>query len=247
MKQRLVAFFSGRAPIYILLCLSLMLGVLGTALGVAPIMRKDEAVLTPGALYDEVLPSCVSVLAYPADSDKHTESGSGFFINKEGVLATAYHVIRGAERVSVRTSDKEYHEVVAVLGYDEALDVALLKIDLAETKPVNVADGTGAVGDTIYAVGRYLGADFTFTTSVIAGIDDRFVSRPGRVMIRYCHLAQVGNSGGPVFDEHGRLLAMCQLQESAVDGSLQWGLVASLVYSVPMDKNMTVAELSAAQ
>ncbi len=247
MKQRLVAFFAGRAPLYILLCLSLMVGVFGAALTLSPVARREAEGLTAAEVYDKVLPSCVSVLAYPKDSEKHTESGSGFFISDDGVLATAYHVIRGADRVSIRTSDKKTHEVVAVLGYDVALDVAILKIDLEDTKPVEAARGTGKVGDTIYAVGRYLGADFTFTSSIIAGVEDRFASRPGRVMLRYCNLAQIGNSGGPVFDEHGRLLAMCQLQETSVDGSLQWGLIASLVYSVPQDKNMTVRELSAAQ
>ena len=247
MKQRLVAFFAGRAPLYILLCLSLMVGVFGAALTLSPVARREAEGLTAAEVYDKVLPSCVSVLAYPKDGTRHTESGSGFFIGDDGVLATAYHVIRGADRVTVRTSDREDYEVMAVLGYDEALDVAILKIDLEGTTPVQVARGTPRVGDPIYAVGRYLGADFTFTDSVVAAVDDRFASRPGRVMLRYCNLAQIGNSGGPVFDDNGRLLAMCQLQDTTADGSLQWGLVSSLVFSVPMDKNMTIRELSAAQ
>lgn len=246
MKQRLLAFFMGRAPLYVLLCLSLLLGVLGTTLAVAPVLHEEPtppSPPTPGEIYDAVLPSCVSVFAYPKDGTKFTGSGSGFFISNDGVLATAYHVIRGADRVRIRTSDKEYHDVVAVLGYDAALDVAILKIDLEDTKPVAVADDMGAPGDTIYAIGRYLGADFTFTSSIIAAVEDRFASFPERVMIRYCNLTQSGNSGGPVFDEYGRLLAMCQRHNTTADASLEWGLISSLVFSVPQDKNIPIREL----
>src|SRR5690606_26561963 len=61
--------------------------------------------------------------------------GSGVFVDQSGIVVTNYHVIEGADEVRVALSDgREYASEVVL--QDEALDLAVLKVEASETFPV---------------------------------------------------------------------------------------------------------------
>ena len=102
--------------------------------------------------------------------------GSGFIINEEGHILTNYHVIEGAQTVKVIFYDGVETDA-KVINYDEANDIALLKItDSTVTVPATVVLGNSdelLVGESVVAIGSPLGKEFlgTTTTGVVSALD----------------------------------------------------------------------------
>ena len=162
--------------------------------------------------------------------------GSGFIISEDGFIISNNHVVRNADEVVVRLSDRREF-TATVVGTDEASDVALLKID-AEGLPV-VRIGTGyelKVGEWVLAIG----SPFGFDHSVTAGI----VSAKGRSLPRenYVPFIQTdvainpGNSGGPLFNLDGQVVGVNSQIFSRTGGFM------GLSFAIPIDVAMDVAD-----
>jgi|SRR5579875_137181 len=134
--------------------------------------------------------------------------GSGFIIRPDGVILTNAHVVRNATHVTVKLADnREYR--AKVVGLDIPTDVAVLKINANHLPTVRIGDSAKLqVGDYVLA----LGAPYGLTESATAGI----VSAKGRELpgSSYVPFIQTdvavnpGNSGGPLFDEHGAVVGI---------------------------------------
>ena len=162
--------------------------------------------------------------------------GSGFVISQDGYIISNNHVVRDADEVIVRLSDRREYKA-KVVGTDEPSDVALLKID-AEGLPV-VRLGIGyelKVGEWVLAIG----SPFGFDHSVTAGI----VSAKGRSLPRenYVPFIQTdvainpGNSGGPLFNLRGEVVGVNSQIFSRTGGFM------GLSFAIPIDVAMDVAE-----
>lgn len=162
--------------------------------------------------------------------------GSGFIISGDGFIISNNHVVRDADEVVVRLSDRREF-TATVVGTDEASDVALLKID-AEGLPA-VRLGTGyqiEVGEWVLAIG----SPFGFDHSVTAGI----VSAKGRSLPRenYVPFIQTdvainpGNSGGPLFNLDGEVVGVNSQIFSRTGGFM------GLSFAIPIDVAMDVAD-----
>ncbi|WP_226659352.1 S1C family serine protease [Pseudalkalibacillus hwajinpoensis] len=132
-----------------------------------------------------------------------TSSGSGFLYNTDGDVITNAHVVEGAEKIIVKTSDAKQFEA-QIIGMGDTTDVAVIRVPgLKENAPLPVAEERIAeVGDNIIALGSPLGLQNTVTTGIISGLDREFILEP----YRYEHIYQIsapitkGNSGGPLID-----------------------------------------------
>ena len=162
--------------------------------------------------------------------------GSGFIISQDGFIISNNHVVRNADEVIVRLSDRREF-AATVVGTDEASDVALLRID-AEGLPVVRID-TGyelKVGEWVLAIG----SPFGFDHSVTAGI----VSAKGRSLPRenYVPFIQTdvainpGNSGGPLFNLDGQVVGVNSQIFSRTGGFM------GLSFAIPIDVAMDVAD-----
>lgn len=135
--------------------------------------------------------------------DDATSSGSGFLYNSTGDVITNAHVVEGAEKITVKTSDAKQFEA-QIIGMGDTTDIAVIRVPgLKETEPLPVAEERMAeVGDDIIALGSPLGLQNTVTTGIISGLDREFILEP----YRYEHIYQIsapitnGNSGGPLID-----------------------------------------------
>jgi serine protease Do len=134
--------------------------------------------------------------------------GSGFIVGKDGLILTNAHVVRDAEEVTVKLSDRREFKA-KVLGSDTATDVAVLKIS-ADNLPT-VATGNSsqlAVGDYVLAIG----APFGFEQSATAGIvSAKGRSLPGDAAVPFIQTdvaVNPGNSGGPLFDANGAVVGI---------------------------------------
>jgi len=139
---------------------------------------------------------------------KATALGSGFIIDKKGIVVTNNHVIQGADDIIVSVNGSEYK--ASVIGKDPYMDLAVLKIDSDEIfQPVSFGDSDKArVGDWVIAIGNPFGFGGTVTSGIISSRNrdigltryDDFIQTDASI--------NVGNSGGPLFDLNGKVIGI---------------------------------------
>jgi len=162
--------------------------------------------------------------------------GSGFIISKDGYVLTNHHVVKDADEIIVKFSDRR--ELVAkLIGSDARTDVALLKVDATDLPVVTIGDPNQLkVGEWVLAIG----SPFGFEQSVTAGI----VSAKGRSLPggNYVPFIQTdvainpGNSGGPLFNMDGKVVGINSQIYSRTGGFM------GLSFAIPMDVVMNVVE-----
>lgn len=148
-------------------------------------------------------------------------SGSGFIISPNGEILTNYHVVQGAQKLTVTLYDgREYQ--AKVLGYEAASDVALIKIEESNLPYVTLGDSdTLYVGDEVAAVGNPLGElTYSMTVGYVSAMD-RYVNTDGTPinMMQIDAAINSGNSGGPLFDMHGTVVGIITAKYSGTTGS----------------------------
>ena len=139
---------------------------------------------------------------------KATSLGSGFIIDKSGIVITNNHVIQNGEDILVKVGDKEYK--AKVLGADPYSDIAVLKINSkSEFSTVSFGDSSKArVGDWVVAIGNPFGLGGTVTAGIISA-RNRDIN-----LTRYDDFIQTdasinqGNSGGPLFNLNGDVIGI---------------------------------------
>ena len=139
---------------------------------------------------------------------KATALGSGFIIDKKGIVVTNNHVIQGADDIIVSVNGTEYK--ASVIGKDTYMDLAVLKIESEEKfQPVSFGDSDKArVGDWVIAIGNPFGFGGTFTSGIISSRNrDIGLTRYDDFIQTDASINQ-GNSGGPLFDLNGKVIGI---------------------------------------
>jgi len=140
---------------------------------------------------------------------KATALGSGFIINKKGLIVTNNHVIQGAEDIVVTFNDKSEYKA-KVIGKDPYMDLAVLEIESNEKfLPVSFGDSDKArVGDWVIAIGNPFGFGGTVTSGIISSRNrDIGLTRYDDFIQTDASINQ-GNSGGPLFDLNGKVIGI---------------------------------------
>lgn len=175
----------------------------------------------------------------PTQSSPHVEEGigSGFIIDKSGVILTNAHVVDGADQVTVTIKDGRTFNG-KVLGADRVTDVAVVKIDAANLPTVTLGNSEQLVpGEWAIAIGNPLGLDNTVTAGIISatgrsaaqvGIPDQRSS-----FIQTDAAINPGNSGGPLLDEEGQVIGM----NTAIRANAQ-----GLGFAIPINTAKRIAD-----
>jgi len=139
---------------------------------------------------------------------KATALGSGFVIDKDGIVVTNNHVIQGAEDIFVSVDGEEYR--AKVIGKDPYMDLAVLKIESKEKfQPVSFGDSDKArVGDWVVAIGNPYGFGGTVTVGIISSRNRDIGLTKYDDFIQTDASINVGNSGGPLFDLNGKVIGI---------------------------------------
>ena len=180
----------------------------------------------------------------PLPERKVTSLGSGFVIEFRGekYVLTNNHVVDEAEEVRVISQDGKIRRA-EVLGKDEMLDVAVLKVEGAEELPAAPIGDSDAlrVGDWVIAIGNPLGFDYTVTLGIVSALN-RDVPRPDdrgyfRRMIQTDAAINPGNSGGPLVNAKGEVVGMNTLIARM---SSQGIAIEGINFAVPINEIMRV-------
>jgi len=147
--------------------------------------------------------------AAPRQTPVESGLGSGFIIDRSGVVLTNNHVVDGASQVKVQLSDgREFKGIV--LGTDPKTDVAVVKIQGGGTfQPVQWGDSDHIrVGDSVFAVGSPFGLGNTVTAGIISARSRDIGEGPYDDFLQVDAAINAGNSGGPLFDGNGHVVGM---------------------------------------
>jgi hypothetical protein len=160
--------------------------------------------------------------------------GSGFFITRDGLALTNYHVIDGASSAIVTTADGIRYPVTGICGYDTTHDIAVLQIDGGSFPYLSLGDSAALLtGDEVYAIGSPFGLLNTISNGVISS-PAREVN--GTDFIQYTAPISMGSGGGPVLNTRGEVVGLTCL--TILNGQ-------SLNFAVPINKEALLSRTSA--
>ena len=134
--------------------------------------------------------------------------GSGVIVTNEGHIITNNHVVDQVDEIDVQLSDGRT-EKARLVGADDQVDLAVLKIDNPGTKPLKLADSdTVQAGDFVLAIGNPFGFDETVTDGIVSS-----KGRPNRAdvfgdLIQTNAAINPGNSGGPLINLRGEVVGI---------------------------------------
>lgn len=164
-----------------------------------------------------------------------TSTGSGFVLTEDGYVVTNYHVVEDANSIKVTLYSGDSYSAQLVGGYADN-DVALLKINAEGLQHVTVGKSEDlVVGEQIVAIGNPLGElTYTMTVGYVSAMD-REINASGKPinMLQTDVAINSGNSGGPVFDMNGNVIAIASAKYSGRTSSGTY--IEGLSFAIPID------------
>lgn len=166
---------------------------------------------------------------------KEISAGSGFIIDKSGLIVTNNHVIDASKKITVKLPDGRSF-TAKLIGTDPATDIALIKITSDKPLPmVEFGNDRGLrVGDWVVAVGNPFGLSNSVTAGIVSSIGRDIGAGNYNDFIQIDAPINRGNSGGPTFDLRGQVVGMNSMIFSPSGGSVGIGFAipASTIHDV---------------
>ncbi len=162
--------------------------------------------------------------------------GSGLIVSTDGYVITNAHVIKDADEIVVRLSDRR-QLVAEVIGSDPRSDVALLKVDAEGLPVVRIGDSERLkVGEWVLAIGSPFGFDYSVTAGIVSALG-RNLPRENYVPFIQTDVAiNPGNSGGPLFNLDGEVVGVNSQIYSRTGGFM------GLSFAIPIHVVMNVVD-----
>jgi serine protease Do len=145
--------------------------------------------------------------------------GSGVIVTKEGHIITNNHVVDQVDEIEVQLSDGRTTKA-RLVGADEQLDLAVLKIDVPGVKPLKLADSdTVQPGDFVLAIGNPFGLQETVTDGIISWKGQPNSTDFRGDLLQTNAAINPGNSGGPLINVRGEVVGINEQIVSSSGGS----------------------------
>ncbi len=156
--------------------------------------------------------------------------GSGFIIDSSGIVVTNNHVVKDAKSVSVELADGASYNAT-VLGTDPKTDLAVLKIKTSHPLPyVEIGSSKDVTpGEWVVAMGNPFGLGGSVTAGIVSALGRDIGDGPYDRFIQIDAPINEGNSGGPLFDQHGYVIGINTAILSPSGGSVGIG------FAIPSD------------
>lgn len=208
------------------LCASLtLLALAHSAASQAPPLPTE---LTSEEVVARVSPS-VAVVLTGAGAGRLSGVGSGVIVRSDGILLTAYHVIKDAREVQVRLKTGEIYDRVELVAVDERRDVAAIRIPAANLPALAVAPLDEArLGESIFVVSNPSGLTWSSSAGVLSAarpVEEVLTTQRGYRVLQFTAPVSPGSSGGAVVDSKGRALGIVVFSKQG----------QALNFAVPLD------------
>ncbi|HXC33868.1 MAG TPA: trypsin-like peptidase domain-containing protein, partial [Verrucomicrobiae bacterium] len=198
-------------------------------------------------VYSQAAPAVANIVTRTLEYDVFMEpvpvegAGSGFVIDPRGYILTNFHVVQGAQAISVILGDRSHYDAKFV-GADERNDIALVKIDpKGKTLPaLTMGDSENLqVGQRVLAIGNPFGFQSTLTTGVVSALGRTVQTGQTTVIdgaIQTDAAINQGNSGGPLLNSHGDVIGI----NSAI--YTPSGTTAGIGFAIPINTAKQIAQ-----
>lgn len=157
--------------------------------------------------------------------------GSGFIIDKKGLVLTNNHVIENADKITVKLADEREFDA-KIVGRDARTDIAVLQIAEGNGDFTVAPLGSSErlqVGEWVVAMGSPFGLDNTLTAGVVSAKGRRIGAGPYDNFIQTDASINPGNSGGPLVNMNGEVIGINTAIFSRTGGNLGIG------FAIPID------------
>jgi len=197
--------------------------------GWLPPQPQTEALLLPSIadVVEKVYPSVVAINTEVVTLDIfHTPltqkgAGSGWIVDKDGIIVTNNHVVEGAKKVTVELSDGRTFEANPNNIHTDALtDLAVIKINATDLPAAGIGDSAKLrVGDWVVALGNPLGEGIRAKEGTVSGLKVSLDVEQGQTLddlIETSAAINPGNSGGPLVNMKGEVIGITSAKVAAV-------------------------------
>ena len=140
--------------------------------------------------------------------------GTGVVIDRQGHILTNFHVVEGADQVTVELADGTTARA-QVVGSDPGNDLAVVKVSLPAgvLTPARFANSDAIrLGEPVFAIGNPFNLKYTVTSGIVSGTEREsrggISGRPLRGVIQTDAAVNPGNSGGPLFNASGEVIGI---------------------------------------
>jgi S1-C subfamily serine protease len=188
------------------------------AIGAYCLQAADILAADPGNLSDLIDKIDPSIVRIDVTAGAEKGVGSGYVVDAEGLVATNYHVIAGGAEATAVFKNGEKAKVLGTLTWDDKRDIAILKIDKSSLTALPLAAALPRKGESVVAFGAPVGLSFSASEGIVSAIregkelgDDEKDARPG-TWIQTTAPISPGNSGGPLVNRDGQVVAMNTMQ-----------------------------------
>ena len=208
-------------------------------------LSGDE--VTNVRIYSQAAPAVANIVTRTLEYDVFMEpvpvegAGSGFVIDPRGYILTNFHVVQGAQAISVTLGDRSHYDA-KFIGADERNDIAMVKIDPKDRKlPALVMGDSDSllVGQRVLAIGNPFGFQSTLTTGVVSALGRTVQTSQTTVIdgaIQTDAAINQGNSGGPLLNSHGEVIGI----NSAI--YTPSGTTAGIGFAIPISTAKMIAQ-----
>lgn len=203
---------------------------------------QDTQVLTSNQIYDQVLPSVVCVTADQGNGSASV--GSGVVLTQSGYIVTNFHIIQGGVSLNVSMLSSTANYDAKLVGYDEELDLAVLKIEAQGLTPARLGSSDQlSVGDSVYAIGNPMGYLHGTMTEGIISSPTRTIKVDGKDMnlLQTSAALNSGNSGGALTNAYGQVVGITSAKITGVENDTViegLGLVIPINDTIPFLNQM---------
>ncbi len=150
--------------------------------------------------------------------EKALNGGTSFLIDGKGYLVTNAHVVAGSSTIVVENNKGQ--EFTAIIAHiDNVKDLAILKIDDEDYKPVNtlpysIRRGSTDLGESIYTLG-YPRDEIVYNEGYMSA---KTGYNGDTISYQIAVSANPGNSGGPVFNRNGEVIGILSTSQPTAQG-----------------------------
>lgn len=181
--------------------------------------------------------------------EEMVSSGTGFVLSEDGYIITNNHVVAEGNVVKIVTNGDEEH-VARIVGKDSKSDLAVLKVDGLNLKPVTIGDSTTVkAGELVVAIGNPLGQSLSNTVTVgyISAVSREVMvsgSSEPMEMLQTDAAINPGNSGGPLINSQGEVIGITTLKSiiAGVDANGYAIPSEGIGFAIPITNAMGIVE-----
>ncbi|MEM8734604.1 MAG: S1C family serine protease, partial [Planctomycetota bacterium] len=197
-----------------------------------------------------------SVIRIEVSGDEGESLGSGFVIDDEGTFITNCHVLAGARRATAYFPNGQSSPVLGTLIIDQTRDIIVAKIRIKTAPALPIARSLPRKGEEVMALGAPKGLSFSATKGIVSAI------RPAKEMAEDIGRSTIqgtwiqvdapispGNSGGPLINARGEVVAMSTLASQGSAQNLNFGIsakdIANAIKYSPFGKLASLSDAAA--